>query len=83
MSGIVIEHPPESLQSFVRENSNFLLSSFAMIGFCISGFFIFILKSRCSVVKCGCIHCERKVISEENINDIVLHKFNPVGVENV
>ena len=61
-----------TMSEFVRENSNFLLSTFAMGGLCFSGLLLFILKSRCRTFKCGCIQCDREVISEENLNEIHL-----------
>lgn len=63
---------PATFSNFVEENSNFLLSTFGMVGLCLSGLFLFILKSRCKTFKCGCIECQRDVIPVEDLNDITL-----------
>lgn len=63
---------PATFSEFINTNSNFLLSTFGIIGMGIAGCLLFVLKSRCRTIKCGCIECERDVIPTEELNNITL-----------
>jgi Ni2+-binding GTPase involved in maturation of urease and hydrogenase len=41
-----------------------LLTIVGMVGSGFTALLIYFLKSRCSTIKCGCISCEREVLTE-------------------
>ena len=44
-----------------------LLTIVGMVGSGFTALLIYFLKSRCSTIKlCGCVHCEREVLTEVN-----------------
>jgi len=53
---------------FVKDNSAFLLTFTGFLGSCCTGTLIYMLKSRCTRMKCACISFEREPISESQIN---------------
>ena len=57
-----------SASEFVSSNSGFLLTMLGICAGCFGGFLGFILKSRCSKIKCCCIELERDVLDLENVN---------------
>ena len=63
----------------VAENGSFLLTTFGLIGGCLSGLSIYFLNSRCSHIKlcCGLIDCVRQPIPISEIdveaNEIVIN----------
>ena len=62
----------------VAENGSFLLTTFGLIGGCLSGLSIYFLNSRCSHIKlcCGLIDCVRQPIP---ISEIDLEANENVG----
>jgi len=62
--------------NFIQLNSSFLLSTFTIIGFCSSGFLLYLLKSRCRIIRCCCCEMQRDVVSEDNINNVSLQSPN-------
>ena len=46
-------------------DDTFIITLVGIIGGGCTYLFIFILKSRCRTVNCGCVHCERDVIALE------------------
>ena len=57
----------ESFTRFVEINGAWVLSFSAVLSACVSGTFIYFLKSRCSRIKCFCIECNRDVVSEDRL----------------
>ena len=49
---------------FVEENGTFLITTFGLMGSCLTALTIYFLKSRCSHIKvcCGLVDCERQPI---------------------
>lgn len=61
---------------YFNENSAFILTLVGLFGAGCSGFAMCILRSRCSHIKCGCISCERNVLSEQAITELAAHDTN-------
>ena len=57
----------DSFTRFVEINGAWVLSFSAVLSACVSGTFIYFLKSRCSRIKCFCIECNRDVVSEDRL----------------
>ena len=53
-----------NLNDFVKDNSAFLLTY--------TGILIYMLKSRCTRIRCGCISLERQPVSETQINQVTV-----------
>jgi hypothetical protein len=54
---------------FVERNGAWLLSVLGIIGTCISGILVYMLKSRCSSIKCCGIECQRDVLDLSTVSD--------------
>ena len=52
---------------FVKENSDFLIIVIGAVGACCGGCLAFILKSRCTTIRCCGIIIERDVIPADRI----------------
>ena len=52
---------------FLERNSAFLLSVFGILSACCAGMTAYLLKSRCTMIKCGCMSCEREPLPPENV----------------
>ena len=61
-----------NLNDFVKDNSAFLLTYTGIIGSCCTGILIYMLKSRCTRIRCGCISLERQPVSDTQINEVTL-----------
>jgi hypothetical protein len=57
----------ESFTKFIEVNGTWVLSFTAVLSACISGTFVYFLRSRCTTIRCGCIECIRQPLSEENL----------------
>ena len=57
----------ESFTKFIEVNGTWVLSFTAVLSACISGTFVYFLRSRCTRIRCGCIECIRQPLSEENL----------------
>ena len=57
---------------FISTNGAFVLTFTGMVGACCAGILICILKSRCERIKCCGIECDRRVISEANLNNVTI-----------
>ena len=57
----------ESFTKFIEVNGTWVLSFTAVLSACISGTFVYFLRSRCTKIRCGCIECIRQPLSEENL----------------
>lgn len=55
---------------FFSNNSAFVLTLIGLLGAGCSAFGMCILRSRCSHIKCGCISCERSVLSEQAVTEL-------------
>ena len=64
---------PCSLSEFVSQNSGFLLTMAGVLSACCGGFLAFVLKSRCTEIKCCCVEFKRSVID--------LSKTDPKAIE--
>ena len=51
-------------------NSTFVLSAMAVLSAGMSGVFLFILKSRCTTIKCCCITCTRVPLTGDDLTNI-------------
>ena len=52
---------------FLERNSAFLLSVFGILSGCLAGLTAYFLKSRCTKIKCFCVHCERDPLPADAI----------------
>ena len=57
----------ESFTKFIEVDGTWVLSFTAVLSACISGTFVYFLRSRCTTIRCGCIECIRQPLSEENL----------------
>ena len=55
------------MSEFLQNNSSFLMYCLTMIGACGSATLVYMLKSRCTSVRCGCVACEREPLPPENV----------------
>jgi len=62
----------ESFTKFIEVNGTWVLSFTAVLSACISGTFVYFLRSRCTTIRCGCIECIRQPLSEENLESVNL-----------
>ena len=46
---------------FIERNGTWLLTMVTAVGACVSGLLVYMLKSRCTHIKCFCIECDRSV----------------------
>lgn len=51
-------------------DSTFILSMTGIVVTCFSGMLVYLLKSRCTRIRCACIECDRAVISEANLRNV-------------
>ena len=58
----------ESFTVFIKENGTWVLSFTAILSGCIGATLVSFLKSRCTVIRCGCVSCERQVIDLNSDN---------------
>lgn len=47
---------------FIERNGAWVLSMVGVVGTCCSGMLIYMIKSRCTRIKFGCLECERAVL---------------------
>ena len=47
---------------FIERNGTWILSMVGVVGACMSGIFVYMLKSRCTKIKCCGVECDRDVI---------------------
>ena len=55
---------------FFTNNSGFVLTLIGLLGAGFSALGMCIIKSRCSHIQCGCISCERNVLSEQAVTEL-------------
>jgi hypothetical protein len=67
---VIYTMPDCDAYQFFNENTGFVLTLIGLLGAGFSGLAMCILKSRCSSIKCGCISCERSVLSEEAVTEL-------------
>lgn len=69
----------ESFSNFVEKNGAFLLTITSVFSGCISGLFVYILKSRCRTINCcwGGFTCARDVIPSAELNTITMSSSPP------
>jgi len=58
------EDPPD----FLEKHNGFLLTLVASLSACVGIVLTYFLKSRCKNIKCGCISCDREVVTLEPQN---------------
>lgn len=63
---------PETFTRFIETNGTWVLTFTGILSACVSGTLVYLLKSRCTRIACGCVSCEREPISEENLNSVAL-----------
>ena len=56
---------------FIQENESFILTLIGIIGGGLGVLLSYFLKSRCTRIKLGCIHCERQPLSVIDIPENV------------
>ena len=68
-----------STSEFIQTNATFILTFFGLISGCVSGLFVYILKSRCRTVNCcwGGVTCAREVIPSAELNTITTSSSPP------
>lgn len=47
---------------FIERNGTWILSMVGVVGACASGILVYMLKSRCTKIKCCGVECDRDVI---------------------
>lgn len=57
---------------FIERNGAWLLTVFGILGACVSGMFVYFLKSRCSSIKCCGMECQRDVLDLNVVPDSAL-----------
>ena len=68
---------------FIDKNDTFLLTFFGLFSSCVAGCLVYLLKSRCTRIKCGCVSCERVPVSETNLSSVsVVSSAAPVPSRN-
>jgi len=55
------------------ESESFVLSAMALVGGGLSALLLFMIKSRCTNIRCCCISCDRQPLSPRNINNISIN----------
>ena len=58
--------------TFIRENGAFVLTVCTLFGACFSALGVYLLKSRCTKIKCCCVECVRTPIAEEHLAEVEL-----------
>ena len=58
-----------SLSQFVSENDGFILTFMGLVGSCCAAAGFTVIRSRCTTISmlCGCLSCERSVLSEQAV----------------
>ncbi len=52
---------------FIERNAAFLLSALGIIAGCGGGLLAYMLKSRCSSIKCCCVECIRQPLTTQEL----------------
>lgn len=62
----------DSFSNFIQLNGSFILTFMAVLTGCTSGLFVYVLKSRCSNIKCcwGLLSCIREPIPATDLDNI-------------
>ena len=62
---------------FIDKNDTFILTFFGLFSSCVAGCLVYLLKSRCTRIKCGCVACERLPLSESVLSPPVVSVAPP------
>lgn len=64
---------------FVERNGAWILSVLGIFGAAVSAMLVYMLKSRCSYIKCCGVECERDVLNLETRPNVELNSRRIVG----
>ena len=62
----------ETFTHFIEVNGTWVITFTGILSACVSGTLVYLLKSRCTRIQCGCLSCERQPLSEDHLNDVNL-----------
>ena len=67
-----------NLNDFIKDNSAFLLTLIGLLGSCCTASLVFLLKSRCTKIKCCGFICERDVIPPAELNEVTITRQHEI-----